>query len=203
VTTEEKPWRNLPRPWVADIGSGGDPFPLANILVDLHPQDEGNVDRNVEFKTDGKLVVVADVQALPFDDGELDFVWCSHLLEHVEDPVRACEELFRVSPKGMMFVPNVNSEALFQAVKPEISCGHKWLCWTVGFVLFFLRCDTADKEKTKLLLGEMGAWPARGLGNWGAEHRMGWGWGSWPERFDVILYETKESEEQDERAAAN
>ena len=63
----------------------------------------------------------ANAVAAPFPDETFDVIYCSHVLEHVEDPLKACEELFRVSEKGMLFVPNPNTEALFQWLKPDTS----------------------------------------------------------------------------------
>jgi SAM-dependent methyltransferase len=40
-----------------------------------------------------------DAQALPYADGEFDVVQCMEVLEHVEDPRRALEELVRVARK--------------------------------------------------------------------------------------------------------
>ncbi|HEY0284056.1 MAG TPA: methyltransferase domain-containing protein, partial [Vicinamibacterales bacterium] len=42
-----------------------------------------------------------DLQALPFADGEFDFVICNHVLEHVDDVDAAAAEMFRVlKPRG-------------------------------------------------------------------------------------------------------
>jgi SAM-dependent methyltransferase len=38
----------------------------------------------------------ADIHNLPYEDGTFDFVLCSHVLEHVDDPVRATAEIKRV-----------------------------------------------------------------------------------------------------------
>jgi SAM-dependent methyltransferase len=42
----------------------------------------------------------ADIHALPYPDGTYDFVVCSHVLEHVDDPVKAVSELHRVLKPG-------------------------------------------------------------------------------------------------------
>ncbi len=44
--------------------------------------------------------VHADVQALPFADGEFDVVMCNHVLEHVADDAAAMRELRRVTRPG-------------------------------------------------------------------------------------------------------
>lgn len=38
----------------------------------------------------------ADLHDLPYPDGSFDFILCSHVLEHVDDPVRATSEMRRV-----------------------------------------------------------------------------------------------------------
>ncbi|MFJ6324045.1 MULTISPECIES: glycosyltransferase [unclassified Rhizobium] len=42
----------------------------------------------------------ADIHALPYADNTYDFILCSHILEHVEDPIKAVSELRRVLKPG-------------------------------------------------------------------------------------------------------
>src|SRR5512145_2918197 len=73
-----------PGDMVVDIGSGGDPFPHATVLVErfLDPSRR----RAAGLQRAGKPIVMADIHALPFPDQSFEFVYCSHVLEHVEDP---------------------------------------------------------------------------------------------------------------------
>ncbi|MBF4769133.1 methyltransferase domain-containing protein [Nocardioides agariphilus] len=48
----------------------------------------------------GVEVHVADVHALPFDDGEFDVVHAHQVLQHVADPVQALREMARVTRPG-------------------------------------------------------------------------------------------------------
>jgi SAM-dependent methyltransferase len=41
-----------------------------------------------------------DIQAMPFENDRFDFIWCSHILEHVPDDAAAMSELRRVLCKG-------------------------------------------------------------------------------------------------------
>ena len=41
----------------------------------------------------GKAAVVASIQQLPFRSGAFDVVYCSHVLEHVDDDIAAMREL--------------------------------------------------------------------------------------------------------------
>lgn len=45
--------------------------------------------------------VKMDIQDIPFDDNRFDIIFCNHILEHVEDDIRAMHELYRVlKPQG-------------------------------------------------------------------------------------------------------
>lgn len=47
----------------------------------------------------------ADIHHLPYADNSFDFILCSHVLEHVDDPVRASSELRRVlDPQGVAVI---------------------------------------------------------------------------------------------------
>lgn len=46
--------------------------------------------------------VKADILELPFEDNAFDFVFCNHVLEHIEDDARAMSELYRVMRPGGM-----------------------------------------------------------------------------------------------------
>ena len=49
--------------------------------------------------------IVGDIHALPFADNSQDAIVCMSVLEHVEDPITATKELYRVlKPGGLCFV---------------------------------------------------------------------------------------------------
>ena len=49
---------------------------------------------------------------LPFDDGAFDLIWCSEVIEHLEDPAFAMSELRRVTkPGGLLLLTTPNSYA--------------------------------------------------------------------------------------------
>lgn len=50
----------------------------------------------------GDGIVQCDAHDLPFGDNEFGFVWCSELLEHVENPERVVEEAKRVGKHGVI-----------------------------------------------------------------------------------------------------
>lgn len=88
-----------------DVGSGQDPHPRANVLVDRF------VDSNLERLCHASVVIdrplfVADAARLPFASEAFDFVNCSHLLEHVSDPAGVVRELSRVARRGYVETPS-------------------------------------------------------------------------------------------------
>lgn len=44
--------------------------------------------------------VKMDIQDIPFEDETIDVVFCSHILEHVDDDKKALSELYRIMKKG-------------------------------------------------------------------------------------------------------
>ncbi len=125
---------------VLDIGSGGEPFPYATHLVDKYPQETQH--RWNELETQGKQFIRADIEKLPFKDKEFDFVYCAHVLEHVDDAAKACDEIMRVGKKGYLETPTRMSDIIFNfAGKKDF---HKWYVSLLGNTLVFH--EYPDKE---------------------------------------------------------
>ncbi len=60
---------------------------------------------NVDISPYGPVDIVADMRHLPFKDTSVDGVICEDVLEHVNDPVSAVKEMYRVlSPGGKVFI---------------------------------------------------------------------------------------------------
>lgn len=106
---------------VLDIGSGGDPFPLATVLVDRHTGPTHH--RHAPLARDARPLIEADVCALPFAAQSFDFVYCAHVLEHVPDPLAACREIMRVGRRGYIETPTLGKDMLFAWNVPNM---HKW-----------------------------------------------------------------------------
>lgn len=50
--------------------------------------------------------VKCDITSMPFKDGQFDFVYASHVLEHVQDDLKAISEVKRIlKPKGIAILP--------------------------------------------------------------------------------------------------
>ena len=125
---------------VLDVGVGPYPFPYATVVVDRFI--EGTKDRHGPLRTGGKPFVSADVQALPFHDKSFDFVYCSHVLEHVDDPIKACAEIMRVGKRGFIETPTLGKDALFAWAKGM----HKWHVVAIGQNLCFFEYSQRQLE---------------------------------------------------------
>lgn len=120
---------------VLDVGSGGDPFPYATVLVDRYLEPTRH--RTDAFRRRDLPVVIADIHALPFAAQTFDYVMCSHVLEHVDDPVRACAELQRSARAGFIETPTLLKDALFAWAKGM----HRWHILAIGQRLIFFEYD--------------------------------------------------------------
>ncbi len=133
---------------VLDIGSGGEPFPFATHLMDKFPGATQH--RDSKLKTNGLPFTQADVQEMPFADSEFDFVYCAHVLEHVEDPAKACEEIMRIAGRGYIELPTRLSDVTLNFAR--LNHFHKWHVVRQKNTLFFFeyqedeRKDTGDSE---------------------------------------------------------
>ncbi|GEM_PF-1807149 len=116
---------------VIDVGSGHYPFPYATILGDL--TTGYTVHRSETLKRDSRPLVVFDIHHMPFADRSIDFVYCSHVLEHLQDPELACSELQRVGKEGYVEVPTLGKDILFGWA----SGMHKWHIVAAGNTLVF------------------------------------------------------------------
>ena len=96
---------------VLDVGSGGNPYPRADVLLDAY---EASRERHwVPLKVD-RPTVLGFVENLPFRDHAFDFVIASHVLEHSADPARFLSELQRVARAGYIETP----DAFMERVNP-------------------------------------------------------------------------------------
>lgn len=96
---------------VLEIGSGDNPHPRADVLLDRYPGAD-NRERGGDLVVD-RPFVVADAHHLPFKDGAFAYAICSHILEHMDDPLRFAAELRRVSAAGYIQSPSEIAERLF------------------------------------------------------------------------------------------
>lgn len=110
---------------VLDIGSGHLPFPMATHLADLAVEDHNFGRAGIPFKhVQGKPVYNCGVEEMPFENKSFDFVYCSHVLEHVTDPIKACKELMRVAKRGYLETPTRAKDLFLNTAKIS---NHHWM----------------------------------------------------------------------------
>ena len=112
---------------VLEIGSGDNPHPRSDILVDRFLGTD-NRERGGDLVVD-RPFVVADAHHLPFRDHAFAYVICSHILEHMDDPVQFARELERTSAAGYIQSPSEIAERLFHW------SFHRWYVNLVGDTL--------------------------------------------------------------------
>lgn len=113
---------------VLDVGSGNNPHFRADVLCDRYVADD--TQREGRLYLD-RPMAAGDVHNLPFKDGAFDYVICSHLLEHVDNPDRAVQELTRVARRGYVETPSEFGEKL------EGAQFHRWFVRLENGVLVF------------------------------------------------------------------
>ena len=107
---------------VLDVGSGGYPFVLATHLADKYIEETSH--RTEKIVKDTRPFFQVDIENLPFLENEYDFVFCSHVLEHLDCPGDAMRELMRVGTRGYIEIPTRMSDILFNFTFLENH--HKW-----------------------------------------------------------------------------
>lgn len=103
---------------VLDIGPGRYPLRRANVFVD-HDQEMLN-----GLPEDSERILANIESGLPqIADKAFDFVWCSHVLEHVSDPQACATTLSRIGKSGTIVMPSAIKESIFNFEESD----HKWL----------------------------------------------------------------------------
>jgi SAM-dependent methyltransferase len=98
---------------VLEVGSGGNPYPRSNVLVDGY---ESTRERHWVPLVKNRPTVLAMAEKLPFPDKTFDFVIASHVLEHTSDPDQFLRELQRVAKAGYIETP----DAFMERVNPYL-----------------------------------------------------------------------------------
>jgi hypothetical protein len=125
---------------VLDIGGGNDPFPYATILSDRYLERTRH--RMEDLVRDSRPFIILDVEHLPLKDKSVDFIYCSHVLEHVDDPFKACSELMRVGRRGYIETPTYAQDGLFAWAKGM----HKWHIVSINNKLVFFEYTDRQLE---------------------------------------------------------
>lgn len=94
---------------VLEVGSGGNPYYRANILLDAYYETR---ERHYQPLVADRPTVLGFVENLPFKDNTFDFVIASNVLEHSYEPEKFLEEIQRVGRAGYIEVPDAFFERL-------------------------------------------------------------------------------------------
>ena len=94
---------------VLDVGSGGNPHPRSDVLLD---RVLGAEHRSGTPMVIDRLTVLGDANKLPFKNKSFDYIIASHILEHMENPETFISELMRVGKAGYIETPNFICERL-------------------------------------------------------------------------------------------
>ena len=108
-----------PQDKVLEIGPGSTPHPRSDAFLELSfdgVQDKiaqrGGGVKDADFGS--KPVHYYNGARFPFEDNQFDYVICSHVIEHVPDPVSFLSEVFRVAGgRGYLEYPLITYEYLY------------------------------------------------------------------------------------------
>lgn len=119
---------------VLDIGAWAKPFTRANWVMDLRPYESRGVygldgPEPERFTADTWIRRdICDREPYPFDDGQIDFVSCSHTLEDIRDPLWVCSEMTRIARAGYIEIPSRLEEQTYGVEGPWVGrAHHRWL----------------------------------------------------------------------------
>jgi len=123
---------------ILDLGSGHHPVPHATILADFFPDD--TVHRASAIIEDRPLIICS-VDRVPILPKKIDFVICSHIVEHVDSPIRAGRELGRIAKAGYIETPAYGKDII-------VGTGnmHKWQIVEFEGAMYFFEYSERQKE---------------------------------------------------------
>ena len=103
---------------ILDIGCNIAPIEYAQTVADI--QDFSNF-----YKEKNKKFILIQNKILPFKDNEFDFVYASHVIEHVDDVSFFINELKRISTQGYIELPSLLEDNL--VLSANSTEDHKWI----------------------------------------------------------------------------
>ncbi len=112
---------------VGDFGCGHYPNKFANTLLDdLSSKDDQRGGLRINPGKPDKEFYNIDLNVFPypFPDKYFDFLICSHVLEHLNDPVQTCREFSRIAKQGYIEVPFYCADLFVE----NNNIIHNWLC---------------------------------------------------------------------------
>jgi SAM-dependent methyltransferase len=112
-----------------EIGPGHNPFAGVTHLLERNVADGRERGGHALLVPAAAHLIVGEATVLPFAAGSFDFVYASHVLEHVDDPEAACREIMRVAAAGYIETPSPFLEQGL-ALKDETSPDHWFHRWS-------------------------------------------------------------------------
>ncbi len=94
---------------VLEVGSGGNPYPRANVLLDAYEETR---ERHWDTLIHDRPTVLSFGENLPFKDKSFDYVIAAHVLEHTAYPEKFLAELQRVARGGYIETPDAFMERI-------------------------------------------------------------------------------------------
>jgi SAM-dependent methyltransferase len=98
-----------PNALVLEVGSGGNPYPRANVLLDAYEETR---ERHWDALIHDRPTVLSFGENLPFKDKSFDYVIAAHVLEHTPYPEKFLAELQRVARGGYIETPDAFMERI-------------------------------------------------------------------------------------------
>lgn len=99
-----------PGDYVVEVGAGSVPFPASRLIIDKHPFDEaercGPIPNLVP-------ILKADALELPLRRASCDVIFMSHVIEHLNDPLRFLEHAQRCTDRIYLEFPSLERELLY------------------------------------------------------------------------------------------
>ena len=131
---KQLPWWRRPYfvKQVLDIGAGHNPFHGVTHVLDYDVHEGRERGHSQVVVPRSARLIVGNATDLPFQTGAFDYVYASHILEHVNFPDRACQEIMRVGRAGYIETPSPFLEqglGLGQDGSSELSF-HRWLVFS-------------------------------------------------------------------------
>lgn len=94
---------------VLEVGSGGNPYPRSNVLLDAYAETR---ERHWDALVHDRPTVLSFGENLPFKDKAFDYVIAAHVLEHTPYPEKFLAELQRVARGGYIETPDAFMERI-------------------------------------------------------------------------------------------
>ena len=102
---------------ILDIGCNRDAVKYAQTVADIQNLSDFYREKNKKF-------VLIKNKDLPFEDNQFDFVYASHVIEHVEDVSYFIKELQRISKLGYIELPSMLEDNII--LSENNIKDHKW-----------------------------------------------------------------------------